>query len=150
MDPAVMQGWPRKGMTTRRAAIGANARMSGSRPDRSTQPAPVALVAQRSPAVSQAARILRCLSTAPAPLGVSAVARELGLSPSSCFNILRTLVAEGLLAFDPVAKTYSLGLGLVEIASSALGMGYLDLIRPASPCGSTASWRFGSSRPMSG
>jgi DNA-binding IclR family transcriptional regulator len=29
-----------------------------------------------------------------------------------------------------VAKTYSLGLGLVEIASSALGMGYLDLIRP--------------------
>jgi DNA-binding IclR family transcriptional regulator len=86
--------------------------------------------ARRAPAVAQAVQILRCLSTSPTPLGVAAVTRQVGLSPSSCFNVLRALVAEGLLTFDPIAKTYALGLGLVEIASPVLGMGYLDLIRP--------------------
>lgn len=117
-------------MTTRKGAIAASIRARHPAPDLLAHTAVSQPAGQRSPAVSQAVRILRCLSAAPAPLGVSAVARELGLSPSSCFNILRTLVAEGLLAFDPAAKTYALGLGLVEIASPALGLGYLDLIRP--------------------
>jgi DNA-binding IclR family transcriptional regulator len=75
-------------------------------------------------------QILRCLSTSTTPLGVAAIARQVGLSPSSCFNVLRALSTDGLLTFDPLAKTYALGLGLVEIASPVLGMGYLDLIRP--------------------
>lgn len=106
---------------------------AASRP-RKRQPVPTrpepSQASRRAPAVTQAVRILRCLSTARTPLGVAAVAREVGLSPSSCFNVLRALVAEGLLTFDPLAKTYALGLGLVEIASPVLGMGYLDLIRP--------------------
>jgi DNA-binding IclR family transcriptional regulator len=52
--------------------------------------------------------ILRRLAGA-APLGVNALARALGLNPSTCFNILKTLVAEEFVDFDPVAKTYRLG-----------------------------------------
>ena len=44
--------------------------------------------------VVQALAILRHLSEASKPLGVTAVARALGISPSSCFNLLKTLVAE--------------------------------------------------------
>jgi DNA-binding IclR family transcriptional regulator len=58
--------------------------------------------------VVNALAILRHLATAE-PLGVNALARVLGLSPSSCFNILKTLVAEGFAEFDPETKTYRLG-----------------------------------------
>ena len=117
-------------MTTRKtskaAEACAQAATSSSVPSNATPD----LQGKRAPAVAQAVRILRCLSAAPAPMGVSAVARELGLSSSTCFVVLRTLVAEGLLTFDPAAKVYRLGLGLVEIASPVLGLDYLDLVRP--------------------
>jgi len=46
--------------------------------------------------VSHAFAILRLLAAHPAGLTLSAIARELGLSPSSCLNLLRTLVGEGM------------------------------------------------------
>ncbi|MBJ7483890.1 helix-turn-helix domain-containing protein [Brevundimonas sp.] len=58
--------------------------------------------------VTNAIAILRHLTTIE-PSGVNAIARELGLQPSTCFNILKTLVVEDFVAFDPVSKTYSLG-----------------------------------------
>ncbi len=48
--------------------------------------------------VSQAFAILRLLSSRSDGLTLSQVGRELGLSPSSCLNLLRTLVAEGMIA----------------------------------------------------
>ena len=48
--------------------------------------------------VSQAFAILRLLSRRTDGLTLSQVVRELGLSPSSCLNLLRTLVAEGMIA----------------------------------------------------
>ena len=82
-------------------------------------------------AVVAATRILRFLATNRRPAGVTEVARTLALNPSTCFNILRTLAAEGLVAFDPVAKTYSPGLGLAELAASALdGVGPVRVVRP--------------------
>ncbi len=48
--------------------------------------------------VSQAFAILRLLSRRSDGLTLSQVGRELGLSPSSCLNLLRTLVAEGMIA----------------------------------------------------
>lgn len=74
-----------------------------------------------SPAVAQAAAILRLLASAGEPAGVTAIARETGISPSSCFNLLRTLVGEGLLDFDDSRKLYSLGLGVLQLARGALG-----------------------------
>ncbi|WP_281783662.1 IclR family transcriptional regulator [Sinimarinibacterium flocculans] len=66
--------------------------------------------------VAHAIAILRLLSAEEVPRGVSAIARSLGLSPSSCLNLLRTLAQEQFAAFDPATKTYALGEGLVTIA----------------------------------
>lgn len=57
--------------------------------------------------ITHAMSILRHLSGSP-PLGVSAIARAVQLSPSTCFNILKTLVQEGLISFDGKTKKYAL------------------------------------------
>jgi DNA-binding IclR family transcriptional regulator len=67
--------------------------------------------------VANAIAILRRLVAQDASMGVNALARAAGVSPSSCFNILKTLVAEGLADFDPVAKTYAPGPGLALFAA---------------------------------
>src|SRR5260370_31595698 len=41
--------------------------------------------------------------------GVNAIARALSLSPSTCFNILKTLTEEGFLDFEQSSKSYSIG-----------------------------------------
>ncbi len=81
-------------------------------------------------AVVHAVRILRHLSTAAHPRGVAVIARETGISPSTCFAILRTLVRARLASFDEIAKTYTLGMGVAEIAASLVGIGHAELIRP--------------------
>ncbi|MFV0386142.1 IclR family transcriptional regulator [Paracoccus sp. (in: a-proteobacteria)] len=83
------------------------------------------------PAVQNATLILRLLAVRGAPLGATQIARETGLNVSSAFNILRTLAHEGLLSFDPEAKTYRIGMGMMEIAAPLLGANPADLIRPA-------------------
>lgn len=71
--------------------------------------------------VMQAIAVLRHLGRMPEAQGVTAIARALSLNPSSCFNVLRTLVHEDLVNFDPVTKRYALGLGTVDLARMALG-----------------------------
>ena len=75
--------------------------------------------------------VLRYLSASNSPLGVTQVARDLKINPSTCFNLLRTLVHEGLVVFNPDTKTYQIGLGLVEIAHSALNSA--SLVRMIQP-----------------
>ncbi|MFC7608066.1 helix-turn-helix domain-containing protein [Teichococcus aestuarii] len=60
-------------------------------------------------AVIHAIRILQHLAGATGPLGVAAVARGTGISPSTCFNILRTLTRARFVAFRDSDKTYTLG-----------------------------------------
>lgn len=64
--------------------------------------------------------ILRLLARAGMPLSVTAIANYLDLTPSSCFNILKTMTAEGWLIFDDVRKTYVLGAGIVDVMRHAL------------------------------
>lgn len=71
-------------------------------------------------AVSATIAILRLLSQSDRPLGVNAIARSIARTPSSCFNILKTLVAEGFVDFDGETKCYSLGPGLSAMARHAL------------------------------
>jgi IclR family acetate operon transcriptional repressor len=71
--------------------------------------------------VVQAAAVLRHLARTERPQGVSAIAARLSLSPSSCFNILKTLAAEELALFDPETRTYVLGPGVIQLARTALG-----------------------------
>jgi len=88
-------------------------------------PRPAAAAAPSAPtklvgALTAGIAVLRYLSRSAAPVGVSRIARDLSLNASTCFNLLRTLVHEGLLHFDEATKTYTLGLGAVELARGAL------------------------------
>lgn len=83
------------------------------------------------PAVTRAASILRVVARSETPLGVQAIARELVLVPSTCLHILRALVAEDLLAFDPETKRYRLGAGLVSLARTLLKRStFGELVQP--------------------
>lgn len=96
------------------------------RTDRQDATKPAASV----PAVTQAVQVLRCLAEANREMTATAVARETGISPSSCFNLLRTLASEGFVRFDADSKTYSIGLGLLEIASPLLSQNQSGMIWP--------------------
>ncbi|MEN2791335.1 IclR family transcriptional regulator [Sphingomonas oligophenolica] len=78
----------------------------------------------------QALAVLRYLGNLDRPQGVTAISRALDISPSSCFNIVRTLVAEGMLDFDQADKSYALGAGTVELAQRGLAQsGMLTRLR---------------------
>ena len=82
-------------------------------------------------AVSNAVAVLRYLSTASAPAGATHIAKETKINPSTCFNILRTLVDEDLVHFDPHGKSSSLSLGMMDIAMGATVMGNdIGVVRP--------------------
>lgn len=86
---------------------------------------------KRVGALASGLAVLRYLNAVGLGVGVNRVARDLGLNPSTCYNLLRTLVDEGLVSFDPQAKTYAVGLGLVELARGALEQaGFARLVRP--------------------
>jgi DNA-binding IclR family transcriptional regulator len=67
--------------------------------------------------------VLRYMAAASGPLPLSRITRDLGLNPSTCLNILRTLANENYLIFDPQSKLYSMGLGVLELVSGALAQG---------------------------
>ncbi|WP_319530226.1 IclR family transcriptional regulator [uncultured Cohaesibacter sp.] len=72
------------------------------------------------PAVTRALAILRLLAKSNDPIGVNPIARSLGLVPSTCLHILRVLQDEGLVDFDSNTKRYSIGIGILPLARSAL------------------------------
>ncbi|WP_335947230.1 IclR family transcriptional regulator [Salipiger bermudensis] len=72
------------------------------------------------PAVTRALAILRFLARSTEPVGVNPMARELELVPSTCLHILRVLQDEGLVDFDSATKRYSIGVGILPLARSAL------------------------------
>ena len=82
--------------------------------------APSGAVIRQVPAVARAAAILRLLSRSEVPLGVHAIARALGLVPSTCLHILRALAVEELVSFDPETKRYGLSSGVVALARGML------------------------------
>jgi DNA-binding IclR family transcriptional regulator len=82
-------------------------------------------------ALSSGLAVLRYLASMPMPVGVTRVARDLELNSSTCFNLLKTLVHEGLVTFDERTKTYTISIGLVELAKGALDQAsFARLLRP--------------------
>ncbi|HLU55667.1 MAG TPA: IclR family transcriptional regulator [Pseudonocardia sp.] len=67
-------------------------------------------------AAARVADVLLLFTDGPESLGVSAIARQLGLSKAVVHRILRTLTDRNLLAADPASRGYRLG-----PASAALG-----------------------------
>lgn len=70
--------------------------------------------------VVNAINILRYLGKRSDPVRSVQIARDLRINNSTCFNILRTLVAEDMLAFDDASKTYRVGLGLSKLVENAV------------------------------
>ena len=83
-------------------------------------PTPQDPVLRAVPAVSRAVAILRLLSRSEQPLGVHAIARTLGIVPSTALHILRALVVEELVGFEPATKRYALASGIVSLARGML------------------------------
>jgi len=69
--------------------------------------------------VSNAFRIIRYLQQRGAPARASQIAADLKLNMSTCFNILRTMVAEEVVDFSEPAKTYALGMGLAKLVDQS-------------------------------
>jgi len=71
------------------------------------------------PSVKMAFRILRLFSDDNTARGVNELARKLEINPSSCFNLVKTLLHESMLDIDSVTKKYSLGHGIANLAFQA-------------------------------
>lgn len=71
-------------------------------------------------AASRVADVLLLFTDGPDVLGVSAIARELGLSKAVVHRILQTLVDRGLLASDPVTRSYRLGPSAIALGARSL------------------------------
>lgn len=93
------------------------------------------------PAVTRALAILRLLARSNDPVGVNPIARELGLVPSTCLHILRVLQDEGMVEFDSQTKRYSIGIGILPLARSALQKNTFSVM--VQPLLSDLSTRFG-------
>jgi DNA-binding IclR family transcriptional regulator len=82
-------------------------------------------------AVVAAAKVLRTLHASERPLNASEVARVAALHRGTAYNILRTLQAEGFVAYNEATRTYSVSLHILEIAHGVLRhSGLMDLARP--------------------
>lgn len=90
-----------------------------------------AVETSKAPAISRAAAVLRLLGKSDTPLGVQTIARELGLVPSTCLYVLRALVAEEFVSFDPDTKRYALEAGVLTLARHWLRRNrFNDLAQP--------------------
>jgi DNA-binding IclR family transcriptional regulator len=90
-----------------------------------------AVEVSKAPAISRAAAVLRLLGKSDTPLGVQSIARELGLVPSTCLYVLRALVAEEFVSFDPDTKRYALEAGVLTLARHWLRRNrFTDLAQP--------------------
>ena len=100
-----------------------------ARPDRALAKA---IQGSKAPAISRAAAVLRLLGRSDAPLSLQAIARELGLVPSTCLYVLRALMAEEFVAFDADTKRYALEAGVLSLARHWLRRNrFNDLAQPA-------------------
>ena len=105
--------------------------MISKRPTVSTRELAKAVETSKAPAISRAAEVMRLLGKSAAPLGVQSIARELGLVPSTCLHVLRALVAEEFVAFDPDTKRYGLEAGVLTLARHWLRRNqFTDLAQP--------------------
>lgn len=86
-------------------------------PVASTEPAPADQATVHS--VRHALRLLCAFDTAESELGVSELARRLGLSKSTVHRLLATLRDEGFVEQNPATARYGLGLRLLELGTQA-------------------------------
>lgn len=86
---------------------------------------------QKVNAIANGYAILKSLAAQETEQGVTEIAKLTGISPSSCFNILRTLADLDLATFNERTKGYALGPGIFELARS--GLSYDPMLATAQP-----------------
>jgi DNA-binding IclR family transcriptional regulator len=89
---------------------------TGGPPPKPRTTAAAGVKESKAPSITRALAALHVLGQSPTPLGVQAVARQLGVVTSSCYYLLQALLAEEMVAFDPDTKRYSLGPGVLTLA----------------------------------
>ncbi len=73
-----------------------------------------------STTLTKACQLLRTVATVfPTGGSLSRIAREVGMNTATAHRLLTALAGEGLLTFDPYAKTYHIGFDLLRMAESA-------------------------------
>jgi DNA-binding IclR family transcriptional regulator len=96
-------------------------------------------------AAARVADVLLLFTDGPTKLGVSGIARDLGLSKSVVHRILQSLATRGMVVLDPESRQYRLGpaataLGARAFRDSDLRSSALDLLRALrDECGETAT-----------
>ena len=74
---------------------------------------------QRAQTVEKALQVLNAVAQAEQPLTLGALGSESGLEKTTTHRLATSLARGGILRFDPVARTYSLGWKLIELGALA-------------------------------
>ena len=95
-------------------------------------------------AVERALAILDCFRREPRSLGISEIAREVGLNLSTAHRLVRALCHGGFMEQEPASERYRLGFAIAILGQRALEQSGYDLARPvlarlASTTGESAS-----------
>jgi len=81
-------------------------------------------------AVERALAILECFRTDATALGISEIARAIGLNVSTAHRLVRALVGAGFMEQDPVTERYRLGIEVAVLGQRALEHAGYHLARP--------------------
>jgi DNA-binding IclR family transcriptional regulator len=82
-------------------------------------------------ALEHAIDVLECMAEAVRPIGVSEIARQVGLSKATVHHLLATLLSRRIVMQDPHSSLYRLGWALYELGSSVVAD--VELFRLARP-----------------
>lgn len=100
----------------------------------------VRVAGKRVGAAASTIDILRFAIENPSPWTATEASRAVGLNPSTCFNIVQTLVGEGMLECEADSKRYVVGAALTDLARM-LAARTLDFGK-ARPCMQAVADRF--------
>lgn len=81
-------------------------------------------------AVERALAIMECFRADASPLGLSEIARRVGLNVSTAHRLMRALVHTGFMRQDPVTERYSLGIEVAVLGQRALEQAGYHLAKP--------------------
>lgn len=95
------------------------------------EPAVMAPAASGTEAAARVADVLLLFTKDPGAIGVSEIARELGLSKAVVHRILQSLASRALVRVDPETREYHLGPGAISLGARA--MQDFDLRQAAGP-----------------
>ncbi len=100
---------------------------SGVVPADETSPTPPRSGTQ---SIERAIALLECVGASERPLGLSEIAREVGLTPSTTHRLLRALIVAGYVEQEPMGEQYRLGMGIAVLGQRAIEHAGYHVARP--------------------